>query len=363
MSALLPAITTDMLVIGAGPVGLYQTFQLGLLGLDAHLVDALPQVGGQCHALYADKPLYDIPAISACTGAELAQQLMQQLAQIQAFAPLAERLHMGQLIEAIEHQDNGRYRVSSTQGLVFDCAGIVIAAGVGAFVPRSLNIEGLAALANHVHHAPVDLKALAGQDVLIVGDDDAAVGWACTVAEQGAARSVVLNHRRAELNTSATIQARLQALLTQGKLQFKPGVVQSLQQGQCADGSPALQAINIMQADGSCLALPCTRLGMLLGLSPKMGPISTWGLDMQRKQIAVDTARFATSQAGIFAVGDINSYPGKQKLIACGFHEATLAAYAALAYCHPEKVGPLQYTTSSALLQQRLGKTAAHTAA
>ena len=359
MTALLPPIRTDVLVIGAGPVGLYQAFQLGLLGLDAHVIDALPQVGGQCHALYADKPLYDIPAISNCTGAELAQKLLQQLAQIQAFAPLAQRLHLGQLVEEIAPQGDGRYWVSSTQGRRFDCAAIVIAAGVGAFVPRSLNIEGLAALADYVHHQPVDLVALQDQDVLIVGDDDTAVGWACSVAEQGAARSVVLNHRRESLNISAAMQARLEVQLKSSQLQFKPGVVQSLEEGAPTQGRPSLQAIHIMQADGSGLRLPCTRLGLLLGVSPKMGPISTWGLDMQRKQIAVDTARFATSQPGIFAVGDINHYAGKQKLIACGFHEATLAAHAALAYCYPERVGPLQYTTSSALLQQRLGKTAA----
>jgi len=358
-SALAPPtpIRTDALVIGAGPVGLYAAFQLGLLGLDAHLVDAQAAIGGQCQALYGDKPIYDIPALPSITGAELGAALLAQLAQITAFAPLPARLHLGQQIrritriEHLEHLATGRFAIETTAGLHFDAACILLATGVGAFVPKSLNVPGLDTAAACVHHWPGDVADFDGQVVCIVGDEDLAVDWACALAERGRTLSLTLNHRRAKLNTSAASQARLDALLAQGRLQFTPGVLRGLQmQGE------QLQALELLQPDGSPKTLPCTRLGIVLGLAPQMGPLADWGLVLERKLLPVDTARFATTAAGIFAVGDAVTYAGKLKLIACGFHEATLAAHAALAHCFPERVAPLQYTSSSTLLQSRLGQ-------
>jgi thioredoxin reductase (NADPH) len=353
-------IHTDALVIGAGPAGLYAAFQLGLLGLDAHIVDALPTVGGQCEALYADKPIYDIPAMPHTTGRELAAGLLAQLAQIQAFTPLENRLHLGQTITSVaQGLAENTYRISSTQGQIFIARSIILAAGVGAFAPRSLNLPALAEVAaDCLHHRPSAAADFAGQCVLIVGDEDEAVNWACDLAEYFSAQphaaqgaSVVLNHRRASLNASTAVQARLDDLLAQGALRFQAGMIQGLQHSQ-----GQLQALQLLLPDGKPLTLPCTRLGIVLGLSPKMGPLADWGLALQRRQLSVDSASFATNLPGIFAVGDVVIYPGKLKLIACAFHEATLAAHAALAYCAPDRLTPLQYTSSSALLQSRLGK-------
>lgn len=349
-------IHTDALVIGAGPAGLYAAFQLGLLGLDAHIVDALPTIGGQCEALYADKPIYDIPSVVRTTGRELASNLLAQLQQIQAFAPLEERLHLGQIISSVTHDAaSKRYRSVTQQGTVFNTRSIVLAAGVGAFAPRSLNLAGLAEAADCVHHLPGAVADFAGQDLVIVGDEDEAVNWACDVAQSGLAASVTLNHRRAQLNASPAVQTRLEQLLAQGVLRFQAGIIQSLEhtQGQ-GQGQGQLQSLQLLQPDGSARTLACTRLGLLLGLSPKMGPLADWGLALKRRQLPVDNATFATNLPGVFAIGDAVSYPGKLKLIACAFHEATLAAHAALAYCAPERVQPLQYTSSSALLQSRL---------
>lgn len=355
-------IRTDALVIGAGPAGLYAAFQLGLLGLDARIVDAQPEVGGQCQALYADKPIYDIPGLLQTTGQELAAGLLMQLRQIQAFAPLENRLHLGQLINSVAHDAaSNSYRVSTAQGQVFIASSIILATGVGAFVPRSLNIPNLADVAACVHHYPGAAADFAGQHMVIVGDEDAAVNWACELAayfaQNTASGSVVLNHRRANLNASPAVQARLDGLLAQGALRFQAGIIQGLTptQGQ-AGQAPQLHSLHILQPDGSPIDLPCTRLGIVLGLSPKMGPLADWGLALQRRLLPVDSATFATNLPGVFAVGDVVTYPGKLKLIACAFHEATLAAHAALAYCAPERVTPLQYTTSSALLQARLGQ-------
>lgn len=349
-------IRTDVLVIGAGPAGLYAAFQLGLLGLDAHIVDALPEVGGQCEALYADKPIYDIPGMPPTTGRELAAGLLAQLRQIQAFEPLESRLHLGHTIGSVAHDAaSNTYRISSQQGQIFIAPSMLLAAGVGAFVPRSLNIPSMAEVSHCIHHLPGTAADFSGQDIVIVGDEDEAVNWACDLAayfaQTPSVSHVVLNHRRANLNTSPTVQARLNHLLAQGALRFQAGMIQSLShtQGQ-------LHQLQLLQPDGSTAALPCTRLGIILGLSPKMGPLADWGLALQRRLLPVDSATFATNLAGVFAVGDIVSYPGKLKLITCAFHEATLAAHAALAYCAPERVSPLQYTSSSALLQARLGQ-------
>ena len=336
-------IDTDALVIGAGPVGLFQAFQLGLQGITCHIVDALPHVGGQCVELYADKPIYDIPGLPVCTGRELVDRLQQQL------APFKPQLHLGQTVESLQATPDGRWAVATNTGTAWTAKTVFIAAGVGAFVPRSLPIEGLAPhLGRQIGFASAKLPKLVGQHLLVTGDGDSAL-QTCLDALDTAA-SVTLMHRREQFSAAPELTRRFAQALTAARVRFVAGQPTGLvvENGQ-------LTALEYLNADGDTVALPCDRLVMALGLSPKLGPVAQWGLQIERKQLVVNTETFATSAPGIFAVGDINTYPGKKKLILCGFHEATLAAFGAAAHLWPEAKTLLQYTTTSTTLHQRLG--------
>ena len=336
-------IDTDALVIGAGPVGLFQAFQLGLQGIDCHIVDALPHVGGQCAELYADKPIYDIPGIPVCTGRELVERLQQQL------APFKPTLHLGQTVEALHATADGHWSVTSQNGTTWIAKTVFIAAGVGAFVPRSLPIEGLQAhMGRQVWFGSQELPSFAGQHLLVTGDGDSAL-QTCLDAI-GCAASITLMHRREHFSASAERVQAFQSAQAAGQIRFVAG--QPTGVDTTADRLTDLRYLN---SDGEEVSLPCDQLVMALGLSPKLGPVAQWGLDMERKQLQVNTETFATSAPGIFAVGDINTYPGKKKLILCGFHEATLAAFGAAAYLWPQDKTLLQYTTTSTTLHKRLG--------
>lgn len=344
-------IQTDALVIGAGPVGLFQVFQLGLQGIHAHVVDVLGEPGGQCIELYPDKPIYDIPGIVRCTGRELTQQLLQQI------SPFKPTLHLNQQVSEVIAQDDGRWRVatsaSNRDGQQFLTRTLFIAAGVGAFVPKELKLDGLAPmLGSQLFYRSAPPAACVGKAVVIVGGEDAAVANAIALAEDGPqqAQSVTLVHRRDVLQASSDALARLAALRTAGKVKFLAGQITGIE---VAEGR--LSSVTLSTPEDQTLTLPLDTLLVCMGVSPKLGPLTQWGLAMERKQLTVDTATYATSAPGIYAVGDVNTYPGKKKLIVCGFHEATLAAFAAASYLFPETSGVLQYTTSSALLQQRLG--------
>ncbi len=336
-------IETDALVIGAGPVGLFQAFQLGLQGISCHVVDALPHVGGQCAELYADKPIYDIPGIPVCTGRELVERLQRQL---QPFPPA---LHLGQTVDSLQATASGAWAVSTSQGAQWLARTVFIAAGVGAFVPRSLPIEGLNPhLGQQVWFGSQALPDFSGQHLLVTGDSDTAL-QTCLDALPSAA-SVTLMHRREHFSAEPE---RLQAFLAAqaaGRVRFVAGQPTGVVQN-----GDKLSGLNYLNAEGQDATLACDHLVMALGLSPKLGPVAQWGLAMERKQLVVNTENFATSEPGIFAVGDINTYPGKKKLILCGFHEATLAAFGALALLRPAEKTLLQYTTTSTLLHQRLG--------
>lgn len=348
-------IETDALVIGAGPVGLFQAFQLGLQGLHAQVVDTLPEAGGQCLALYPDKPIYDIPGIPRCTGRELAAQL---LAQVRPFAP---GFHFGQEVSTLQRQPDGRWLADTTAGQRFLARTVFIAAGVGAFVPRTLRVEGLAAFEGsqvHYNQAP-DAALLAGQRVVVTGGDTSAVQAAVTLATalQGAGpapRQVTLLHRKDAFEAEPALLHDLQQLRQAGLLRVQLGQPIGIQTHATPQGE-RLTGLQIATDDDSEHTLPLDSLQAYLGLSPRLGPLAQWGLAMERKLLSVDPATFSTAEAGLFAVGDINHYPGKRKLILCGFHEATLAAFAAVALVHPEQPVRLQYTTTSTLLQQRLG--------
>lgn len=340
-------IDTDAVIVGAGPVGLFQVFELGLLEVKAHVIDSLPHPGGQCVELYPDKPIYDIPAVPVCTGQELTDKLLAQI------APFGASFHFGQEVTIVQQQADGRFFVETTKGIQFLTKTLFIAAGVGAFQPRALKVEGLSAfegtqLFYHVK-SPDDF---AGKNLVIVGGGDSVIDWALEFAKESShqARSVILIHRRDAFQAAPSNVAKMRALCEANAMQFMVGQVTGYDE---KEGQ--LTGVKVTGADGVTRVVPLDALLVFFGLSPKLGPIAQWGLDIERKQLKVDTEKFSTSVPGIFAVGDINVYPGKKKLILCGFHECTLAAFGAMPIIFPEKKVFLQYTTTSPKLHKVLG--------
>ena len=342
-----PPLETDAAIIGAGPVGLFSVFQLGLQELRTHVIDALPHVGGQPAELYADKPIYDIPAVPVCSGQQLTDALMAQI------APLAPTFHLGHQVEALERQADGRFLLATDRGLHLLARAVFIAAGIGAFVPRRLKVEGLDGFeGRQLFYRMAEVPPLSGQHVVVVGGDDGALQTASDLASATAPppASVTLLHRRDGFQAAAPAAARLRALCDAGRLRFVVGQVAGLVQA-----AGRMTAIQVMGPDGSTRPLTLDVLIVQHGVSPRLGPITGWQLALERKQLVVDTEKFQTSEPGIFAVGDINTDPGKKKLIVCGFHEATLAACAARAHVAPDDELPFQYTTSSTRLHRLLG--------
>ncbi len=338
-----PPIETDAVIIGAGPVGLFQVFELGLLEIKAHVIDSLPEVGGQCIELYPDKPIYDIPAIPVCTGRELVGNLLKQI------EPFAAQFHLNQEVSTLEKQADERFLIGTSQDQQFLTKVVFIAAGVGAFQARTLNLDGLEAFVDkQVFYRVKNPEQFTGKHIIICGGGDSALDWALHFTGQAA--SVTLIHRRDDFKAAPQSVAKLRALCSSGEIKLLIGQITGLE---ASHGE--LTHIAVTGIDGEVQMLPLDSLLLFYGLSPKLGPIADWGLDIDRKQIAVDTAHFQTSTPGIYAVGDINIYPGKKKLILSGFHEATLAAFSAAAYLAPEKQIQLQYTTTSPKLHKALG--------
>ncbi|MFD0669667.1 NAD(P)/FAD-dependent oxidoreductase [Ramlibacter sp. MAHUQ-53] len=340
-------IETGAVVIGAGPVGLFQVFELGLLDIQAHVVDALPFAGGQPVELYADKPIYDIPAVPVCTGRELADALLTQV------RPFAPTFHLDQTVTSLQRQDDGRWLLATRTGTRFLTRTVFIAAGVGAFEPRRLKLEGLDAFeGSQLFFRLPDPAAFSGERVVIVGDGDAALDAALALAEgPQRAASVTLMHRRDAFQADPARVERMRALCAAGAMRFVVAQATGLE----ADGG-RLQALQVTGPDAVVQSLPLDRLLVCQGVSPRLGPVTEWGLDLERKLVKVDTATFATSAPGIFAVGDVVTYPGKKKLIASGFHECVMAAFGAAAYLTPgHEQRPLEYTTSSSRLHRLLG--------
>jgi len=336
-------IETDAVIIGAGPVGLFQVFELGLLEIKAHVIDSLPEVGGQCIELYPDKPIYDIPAIPVCTGRELVKNLLKQI------EPFAPQFHLNQEVSTLKTQADGRFLIRTSQDQYFLSKSIFVAAGVGAFQPRTLNLDGIETFVDkQVFYRVRNPEQFAGKRMVICGGGDSALDWTLHFADQAA--SVTLIHRRDEFKAAPQSVAKMRALCANGKMQLIIGQITGLE-----SSNGKLTEIAVTNIDGEVQHLALDALLLFYGLSPKLGPIADWGLDIDRKQIAVDTACFQTSTPGIYAVGDINIYPGKKKLILSGFHEAALAAFAAAAYLAPEKQIQLQYTTTSPKLHKALG--------
>jgi thioredoxin reductase (NADPH) len=344
-------IEADAVIVGAGPVGLFQVFELGLLDVKAHVIDSLPHPGGQCVELYPDKPIYDIPAVPVCTGQELTDRLLQQI------APFGATFHYDQEVTTVQKQPDDRFLVETSKSGRFLTKTIFIAAGVGAFQPRTLKVEGLEKFeGGQLHYQIKNPADFAGKNIVVVGGGDSALDWAlnfCAGHPDGIphkAASVILIHRRDGFTAAPASVAKMRQLCDALEMQFLVGQVTGFEE---SDGQ--LRDIKVTGADGITRLVPLDALLVFFGLSPKLGPIANWGLDIERKQLLVDTENFSTSIPGIFAVGDINTYPGKKKLILCGFHECTLAAFGAMPFIFPDRKVFLQYTTTSPKLHHVLG--------
>ena len=340
-------IETDAVIVGAGPVGLFQVFELGLLEIKAHVIDSLAYPGGQCIELYPDKPIYDIPAVPVCTGRELTDSLLKQI------EPFGATFHFGQVVSMVEKQNDGRFLVQTSKGTQFLTKTIFIAAGVGAFQPRLLRLDGLNRFDDTQLFYRVKSPAqFAGKNLVIVGGGDSALDWALHFANDGPnkAESVILIHRRDGFQAAPASVAKMKELCDRYEMQFVVGQLTGYE-----EKGDQLSGAKVTGADGVTRIVPLDALLVFFGLSPKLGPIADWGLDIDRKQLKVDTEKFSTNVPGIFAVGDINTYPGKKKLILCGFHECALAAFGAAPLIFPDKKIQLQYTTTSPKLHKVLG--------
>ena len=341
------AIEADAVIIGAGPVGLFQVFELGLLEVKAHIIDALAYPGGQPVELYPDKPIYDIPAIPVCTGKELTDALMKQI------EPFGATFHLGQEVTEVEQQPDGRFHVCTSKNTEFLTKTLFIAAGVGAFQPRKLKVEGLEQFEeSQLFYRVKQPEHFAGKHLVIVGGGDSALDWTLDFTADTAhkAESVILVHRRDGFRAAPASVQKMKALCEQHEMQFLVGQVTGYEESE-----GRLTAVKVTGGDGVTRSVPLDVLMVFFGLSPKLGPIAEWGLEIERKQLVVDTEKFSTSVPGIFAVGDINTYPGKKKLILSGFHECALAAFGAMDFIFPEKKVFLQYTTTSPKLHKVLG--------
>ena len=336
-------IETDALIIGAGPCGIFQAFELGLLGIKCHILDSLPVVGGQCAELYPDKPIYDIPGIPMCSGQELIDALMQQI------EPFGATFHLGEEVLELTPEDDGSFTVKTAKDSCFRAKTIFVAGGVGSFQPRKIRLAGLEEFEDsNVHYRVRNPEQFANKDIVILGGGDSALDWAVALAE--AAKSMTIVHRRPEFRGAQATVDQLMALCDSGKARFVEGKIAAFRN----DGS-RVSSVTIATNSDDKVELPCDALMAFFGLAPKLGPIADWGLDLNRKTVNVDTEKFETNIPGVFAIGDINYYPGKKKLILSGFHEAALAAFAAKALIEPGKKVHLQYTTTSPVMHERLG--------
>ncbi|MGE0595273.1 MAG: NAD(P)/FAD-dependent oxidoreductase [Hyphomonadaceae bacterium] len=337
------AFETDVIIVGAGPVGLFAVFELGLLDLKAHLIDVLDKPGGQCAELYPEKPIYDIPGLPIVTGQELTDRLMEQI------KPFEPTFHLNQMAEQLERLPDGRFKLTTELGSSITAPVLVIAAGGGSFVPRKPKLDGLEAYeGKSVHYAVRKMEAFRGKDLVIAGGGDSALDWVLNL--QPVAKSVTLLHRRDDFRAAPHSVAKMRALVAEGKVRLEIADLKALSG---ADGQ--LSSVVCETKDKGRYDVACDTLLAFYGLTMKLGPIANFGLNLNENLIPVDTEKFQTSEPGIFAIGDINTYPGKLKLILCGFHEAALMSQAAFRICRPGERLVFLYTTSSTDLQKKLG--------
>ena len=337
-------INTDVVIVGAGPCGLFQVFELGLLGLEAHVVDSIRQPGGQCTELYPDKPIYDIPGIPVCSGEELTDNLLKQI------EPFDAGMHLNEEVTVVRKDAENSFYVETNAGTQFHAKAVVIAGGVGSFQPRQLRVPRVDNFeAENVHYRVTKPSQFAGKRLAILGGGDSALDWALELIDVAA--HITLVHRRDEYRAVQASVDKMRKLVADGKMD----VIESARLASVDMIDDSINSMTFQPKEGDPVDVAVDDVLVFYGLAPKLGPIAEWGLDINRKTINVDTEKFETSVPGIYAVGDINFYPGKKKLILCGFHEAALAAFAIKQQIEPDKKVRLQYTTTSPLMHERLG--------
>ncbi len=335
-------IESDVVIIGAGPVGLFAVFELGLLDIKAHLVDILDRPGGQCAELYPEKPIYDIPALPVVSGQELTDRLMEQI------KPFEPEFHFNERVDELQRIEEGGFLLKTDMGTEFRAKVVVIAAGGGSFTPKRPPLKGIEAFeGTSVFYAVRRMEDFRDRDILIVGGGDSALDW--TLSLQPVANGLTLLHRRDDFRAAPHSVEQMRRLVGEGKMRLEIGQVTELlgENGQLAGA--------VIKTKDGVAELSCDRMLPFFGLTMKLGPVADWGLNLHENLIPVDTEKFETSAHGIFAIGDINTYPGKLKLILSGFHEAALMAQQAHRYIYPDKKLLFQYTTSSSSLQKKLG--------
>ncbi len=336
---------TDVVIIGAGPVGLFQVFELGLQGLQSIIIDALPDPGGQCIELYPDKPIYDIPAVPVCTGRELIDKLMDQI------APFEAPMHLDQTVTTLTRNADETFTLETSKGLSVQCRAVVIAAGAGSFTPVKLRVESIDKFeGEQMFYRVRDPSVHAGKNLVILGGGDSAVDWALALADKAA--SLTLVNRTERFRAAEASVEKLMQMQEAGKVKVLFGACKDF-----SEQNGKLSSIRCVMRDEekSEMEIPVDDLLVFFGLSPKLGPVEEWGMALEKNLISVDYASFETSEPGIYAVGDINTYLGKKKLILSGFHETAVAAHAIKHKFEPDKKQYTQYTTTSPLLQKRLG--------
>jgi thioredoxin reductase (NADPH) len=334
---------TDVVIIGAGPAGLFQVFELGLLDIHAHVVDALPRVGGQCSELYPEKPIYDIPAHPVIGAQELIDRLVQQI------KPFNAHFHLGQIVTGLRKRGDGRFALKTSTGTEFDTACVIIAAGLGPFQPRRLRKPGVEGFeGRNIHYKITRAEDFAGQDLVILGGGDSALDWTLQLHDK--VNSLTLVHRWPEYRGHPASVKKMKALAEAGAITELQGMVREL-----IVEAGGFRGLRVADLDNELHDIHANHACVFWGLSPNLGPIAEWGLEIEKRQVLVNTEKFQTSIEGIFAVGDINTYPGKKKLILSGFHEAALAAFAVQKHLDPDKRVFLQYTTTSPIMHRRLG--------
>lgn len=336
-------IETDAVIIGAGPCGLFTVFEMGLLDMKCHLIDILDRPGGQCAELYPEKPIYDIPAYPEITGQDLTDRLMEQI------APFNPVFHFQQMAEKLEKLDNGKWRLTTDIGTIIDATCIIIAAGGGSFVPKKPPIPGIEEFeGTSVFYSVRKMDQFKDKKLVIAGGGDSALDWSLNL--QPLAKELTLIHRRDSFRAAPDSVSKMRERVSASQMSLQLGQIKKL-----IGNNGILEAIEFQDTEKNIQTIECDCLLPFFGLTMKLGPIANFGLNLNENLIPVDTEKFETSEAGIFAVGDINYYPGKLKLILSGFHEAALMARQAFRYCRPDAKLRFEYTTSSSSLQDKLG--------
>ena len=333
---------TDVIIIGAGPVGLFAVFELGLLDMKCHLIDILDVPGGQCAELYPEKPIYDIPAIPVCTGQELTDKLLEQI------KPFEPKFHLGQMAESIVKSENGNWIVTTDSNVSLEAPVIVVAAGGGSFVPKKPPLKDIEEYeGSSVFYSVKKMETFRNKNLVIAGGGDSALDW--TLSLQPIAKSLTLVHRRDDFRAAPDTIKKMRNLVAENKM-----VLEIAQLKEIKGSSGNIESLRV-KGDRGEHDIKCDTLLAFYGLTMKLGPVANFGINLDRNLIPVDTEKFETDVEGIFAIGDINHYPGKLKLILSGFHEAALMAQQAFKYVYPERRLRFQYTTSSSDLQEKLG--------